>query len=111
MQIAKAMRIVFFTICFLLAMTVRSQTAAGFEARPLTQAETFPAKGTYQIVLKPGMDKIDIPAEFLLKIENKREQNNIVYLTYKEGIKIRIFSKNEIQAPGFQPHEEYVYEE
>jgi hypothetical protein len=103
-------RILFLFIVLLFCTAVKSQSDGTFKAEPLTQAQEFPKKGTYQIILKPGMDKIEIPNSTLFEVERIRNKTQITYIQYSENVKIKILPQSIISSPGFIPVEEYAYE-
>src|SRR5688572_23561609 len=95
--------IVFF---LLLGLGFSAQNSMPFEARPLTEALPIAKKGTYQVILKTGMDKIEIPNETLIETEKKRKENEIVYFQYTENIKIKIYPLSLINSKDFVIPEE-----
>jgi hypothetical protein len=104
------MKLIFYILFLFAGVESYAQASPPFEAKPLTEAQPFPKPGTYQIVLKAGMDKIDIPSETLLLAEKIRTKDTITYIQYTTEVKIKVYPLSTISAPDFTPFEEYIYE-
>lgn len=76
-----------------------------------TSTETAKAKvGTYQIVITSSKQTPAFTDELLVTIEQNRKEDEIVYLDLQPGVRITILPRTTINAPGFVPLEEIVYQ-
>jgi len=76
----------------------------------LTQAVQHPVEGTYQIIVSGKNAIANVPEEFLLQIESKREYDKIVYIKVNDYIKIKVLPFNIIRDKEFRSLNKYSYE-
>lgn len=65
--------------------------------------------GTYQIEMIDTRSLPSFPAELLLIIEEKREEDRIVYHKVSDNMRIKILPKSLINAENFEPVERINY--
>jgi hypothetical protein len=65
--------------------------------------------GTYQIQMIDTRSLPSFPAELLIIIEEKREDDSIVYHKVSDTMRIKILSKLTINAENFEPVERITY--
>ena len=76
----------------------------------IKQTNPLPQEGTYQIIVNHEDLLVDLSPEILSEVKNKREAENITYLTVNEYVKIKILPYNLIQSEEFVPLKTYHYE-
>ena len=65
--------------------------------------------GTYQFVFTDELsDPVSLNGSVLEWIEGNREETKTVYLQIREGVFVRIPSKEEIKAPDYELMSEYI---
>lgn len=60
-------------------------------------------EGTYQFQVLNSRDKTEIPLYLMDTIEAKRSQTDVVYLPYKNNVRIMILPYSVINKKGFVP--------
>ncbi|MDX1652569.1 MAG: hypothetical protein R3277_08760 [Brumimicrobium sp.] len=65
--------------------------------------------GTYQVQVIDSRNLPSIKADVLLIIQNKRDENNIIYHDISENIRIKILPKSEINDADFKPIDHIVF--
>lgn len=65
--------------------------------------------GTYQFIISSNKNTQVFTDEILIEIEAKRDAVEVVYLDPAPGVRIMIPSRKTIEAPGFIPLAEVVY--
>ncbi len=87
---------------------ISAQTTA--DDIPKVSAEAGKAKiGTYQFVISVTKSEPVFSDEILFEIEQKRDENEIVYLDVAPGVRVTILPRKTINAPGFVPLPEVVH--
>lgn len=72
----------------------------------------LPSEGTYQIILSDKrMIEPEITKGMVFLINDKREQNQTIFITVNQYTKIKVLSYNIINSKGFTPIKKYNYEE
>ena len=66
-------------------------------------------EGTYQIEMIDTRSLPSFPAELLLIIEDKRDDNNIVYHKVSDVMRVKILPRSIINAKNFKPVERINY--
>lgn len=67
------------------------------------------AGGTYQFQIIDSREKLSIPFSFILKIEEARDDEEIVYIPFKENVRVMILPKNDIISGNYNTLEKYAY--
>ncbi len=102
--ITLAMLLLFCAPVFVVAQQTTTDT-------PQSAPEAEKAKvGTYQIVITATKQVPVFTDELLITIEQNRKEDEIVYLDLQPGVRITILPRTTINAPGFVPLEEIVYQ-
>tara|TARA_R100000951_G_scaffold90347_1_gene78588 strand:- start:153 stop:500 length:348 start_codon:yes stop_codon:yes gene_type:complete len=66
-------------------------------------------EGTYQIEMIDTRSLPSFPAELLLIIEDKRDDNNIIYHRVSDVMRVKILPRSIINAKDFKPVERINY--
>lgn len=94
-------------ICLLVSVCMLQ---AQNNATPSKKTDKKAAKGTYQFIVTNTRSQVAFSEEILYEIERNRQEKEVKILQLGSQAKVKILSREEINAPGFIPiKEEIIY--
>lgn len=67
------------------------------------------AGGTYQFQIIDTREKLTIPISYIQTIEEARDENEIVYILFKENVRVMILPKNMIASGNYEALGKFEY--
>lgn len=67
------------------------------------------AGGTYQFQIIDSREKLTIPFSFILQIEEARDEKEVVYIPFKENVRVKILPKNLIISGNYEALEKFAF--
>lgn len=67
------------------------------------------AGGTYQFQMIDTREKPTIPLSYIQTIEDSRDDNEIIYLPFKENIRVKILPQNLVTSGKYETLERFAY--
>lgn len=67
------------------------------------------AGGTYQFQIIDSREKLTIPFSFIQQIEDARDEDEIVYIPFKENVRVMILPKNAIISGNYEALEKFAF--
>jgi len=95
--------------CLLIFLFMMVCSAVNAQTKNEPENKKYAAAGTYQFIVSNSKPEYVFTTDILLKIEENRNDDEVVFLKVAPTIEVKILSRKQINASDFKPVEEFVY--
>lgn len=105
----RSLNTVLLLLTLILSTSISAQSSLSKEEAEIYTERFNQAGGTYQIQIIDSRERPTIEVSLIDKIEEARKENEIIYISLKENIRVKVLPLSIIEAENFVAVERIVF--